>query len=59
MIDINNFENKVLVCIDCQQTFNFEAGEQTFYLSKGLAEPKRCKPCRDKRRATLVKGGAL
>ncbi len=57
MIDINDFTNKILTCVDCGQKFNFEPGEQAFYRSKGLAEPKRCKLCRDKRRATLIKGG--
>ena len=56
MIDVKDFENITLVCIDCQQTFSFEPGEQAFYLSKGLAQPKRCKPCRDARRATLIQG---
>ena len=56
MIDVNDFTKKTLTCIDCGNKFIFEAGEQAFYRSKGLAEPKRCKPCRDKRRATLITG---
>lgn len=56
MIDINDFTNKVLTCVDCGNKFTFEAGEQAFYFSKGLAAPKRCKACRDKRRNTLIKG---
>ncbi len=59
MIDINEFADKILTCIECGSRFAFEAGEQTFYLSKGLAEPKRCKPCRDERRATLIKRGTI
>ena len=32
--------------------FTFTAGEQAFYKEKGLTnEPKRCKECRDKRKA--------
>lgn len=46
------FEDKTLVCQDCGKEFTFTAGEQTFYKEKGLDnEPKRCKECRDKRKA--------
>ena len=47
------FEDKTLVCQDCGKEFIFTAGEQAFYKEKGLDnEPKRCKECRDKRKAT-------
>ena len=42
----------LLKCIDCGAGF-FTVGEQDFYLSKGLETPKRCKPCRDKKKARL------
>ncbi len=46
------FEDKTLVCQDCGNEFVFTAGEQAFYKEKGLDnEPKRCKECRDKRKA--------
>ena len=46
------FEDKALVCQDCGKEFTFTAGEQAFYKEKGLDnEPKRCKECRDKRKA--------
>ena len=46
------FTDKTLVCKDCGNEFVFTAGEQTFYKEKGLDnEPKRCKECRDKRKA--------
>ena len=46
------FEDKTLVCQDCGKEFIFTAGEQAFYKEKGLDnEPKRCKYCRDKRKA--------
>lgn len=54
MIDIINFKDKYLTCQDCGNTFSFEPGEQAFYLSKGLAEPKRCRTCRQRRKTTLV-----
>ena len=46
------FEDKTLVCQDCGKEFIFTAGEQAFYKEKGLEkEKKRCKECRDKRKA--------
>lgn len=39
----------LLECMDCGVEF-FTEGEKKFYDSKGLTMPKRCKPCRDKRR---------
>ncbi|MHB8575771.1 MAG: zinc-ribbon domain containing protein [Dehalococcoidia bacterium] len=45
------FEDKTLVCRECAAEFVFSAGEQEFYLSKGLAhEPLRCTSCRARRR---------
>lgn len=45
-------EDKVLVCQDCGKEFIFTVGEQEFYKAKGFDnEPKRCKECRDKRKA--------
>lgn len=55
MIDISKLKDRKLKCCDCGDAFTWMAGEQAFYLSKGLAEPKRCKPCREKRRATLIR----
>lgn len=48
------FKDKTITCIDCQQPFTFNAEEQGFFWSKGLSQPKRCKPCRAKRKATLI-----
>jgi len=49
------FQDKTLVCRDCGREFTFTAGEQEFYLSRGLeSEPTRCKECRlEKRRRRL------
>ena len=45
-------KDKTLVCQDCGKEFIFTAGEQEFYATKCLTnEPKRCKECRDKRKA--------
>ena len=39
---------KKITCDDCKTTFDFTKGEQEYYQSKGLTEPKRCKACRTK-----------
>ena len=44
------FPDKELLCRDCSKTFLFTAGEQDYYLQKGLENlPKRCTVCRRKR----------
>ncbi|MFC1947601.1 zinc-ribbon domain containing protein [Chloroflexota bacterium] len=43
--EVNNLENKYIVCKECGEEFIFAAGEQRFYLSKNLSDPKRCKQC--------------
>ena len=48
------FTEKRLICADCGQEFIFTEGEQRYFWSKGLAEPKRCKPCRMIRRRSLM-----
>lgn len=48
------FIEKKLICADCGQEFVFTEGEQRYFWSKGLAEPKRCKPCRVIRRRSIV-----
>jgi CxxC-x17-CxxC domain-containing protein len=46
------FADRQITCIDCGQPFLFTAGEQEFFARKGFhEEPKRCKPCRDQRKA--------
>ena len=50
-LTMNQFTDKNLTCIDCGATFLFSADDQEFYSRKGFTnEPKRCKPCRDKRK---------
>jgi CxxC-x17-CxxC domain-containing protein len=49
--ETRTFEDKTLVCRDCGISFVFSAGEQAFYLEKGLAhDPQRCPACRSNRR---------
>ena len=48
------FQDKELKCIDCGADFVFTAGEQLFFHDKQFKnEPKRCKPCKAKRAASL------
>ena len=56
MEDINrqNFQDRALICLDCGAEFVFSAGEQRFFWSKGLAEPKRCPACRELRKRTII-----
>lgn len=48
------FIEKKIICADCGREFIFTEGEQRYFWSKGLAEPKRCKPCRMIRRRSIV-----
>ncbi len=44
-------QDKTLTCRDCGTKFIFTAGEQGFYIEKGLMnEPQRCTGCRANRR---------
>ena len=46
------YQEKSITCSDCGTTFTFTAGEQEFFASKGFTnEPKRCRPCRDTKKA--------
>jgi hypothetical protein len=52
------YQDKTLKCSDCGADFTFSAGEQEFFASKGLTnEPKRCRPCRDAKKAQRNGGG--
>ena len=50
-----------LVCAECGAAFGFSAAEQEQFVSRGFAEPKRCRPCRAAKRRRQVGhgGGAL
>ncbi len=50
-------EDKTLSCVECSREFTFTAGEQEFYLSRGLVnEPRRCPECRATRRQERSRG---
>ncbi len=45
--DSSEFEDKNILCIDCDKDFIWTVGEQKFYRDKGLQNPpKRCKDCK-------------
>lgn len=45
------YEDKTLICKECGKEFTFTAGEQEFYVEKGLKnEPGRCRECRQAKR---------
>jgi hypothetical protein len=46
----DQYEDISLDCSDCHQPFTFTKGEQAFFAEKQLTPPKRCKPCRQKRK---------
>ena len=53
------FQDKVLICMDCGDDFVFTAGEQLFFHDKQFKnEPKRCKFCKAKRAALFGGTGA-
>ena len=44
--------DKDKVCVDCRSPFIWTEKEQEFFKANGFEnEPKRCSPCRAKRRA--------
>jgi len=56
--DQPEFQDRDLNCADCRQDFVFTAGEQKFFKEKGFTEiPKRCKPCRDAKKARREQEG--
>src|SRR5260370_22716995 len=42
-----------ITCVECGETFPFTEREQEYYRERNLTHPKRCKPCRDARRANF------
>jgi CxxC-x17-CxxC domain-containing protein len=46
-----------LTCSDCGQEFTFTAADQQFFSERGFSTPKRCKPCRQAKKADGGGGG--
>jgi hypothetical protein len=50
-------QDKQILCADCGRTFLLTTSEQEFYQERGMNEPKRCKDCRQARKAERQSGG--
>jgi len=48
------FQDKIIRCCDCGESFKFSAGEQAYYYERGLKEPRRCPSCRELRKRAVV-----
>ena len=42
-----------LTCVEHRGTFIFTQGEQNFYEKNGYTKPKRCRECRQKKKARM------
>lgn len=52
---MDEYQDKVLRCIDCDGEFVFSSGEQLFFADKGLRNaPKRCKSCKLKKNERIA-----
>lgn len=53
-----DYTDKTLICADCGAEFIHSAEDQERYAQRGLEhDPKRCRPCREKRKKTMPSGG--
>ena len=49
--------DETIICVDCKNPFNFTTRDKAFYAEmKFKDKPKRCKPCRDARKAAKGDG---
>ena len=46
-----------ITCAECNTAFPFTEREQEYYTERNLSQPKRCKACRDSRRANFGGSG--
>lgn len=50
-----DLDEQSILCIDCQNSFVWTVGEQTFYRDKGLKNsPKRCRDCKKAKNERLA-----
>lgn len=52
-------DGALLICKDCGGPFWITDGERGYYRARGLAEPKRCKGCREKKKIAQSKYDGL
>jgi len=48
---MSDFEDKTLNCCDCGKDFVFRSKDQEFFSRMNFTDPRRCKPCRDIKKA--------
>jgi hypothetical protein len=51
-------EDQTLRCVDCRNEFVWSASEQQYYRERGFEAPRRCKPCRQAKKAQREADGA-
>jgi hypothetical protein len=49
--EVSDFQDKELTCSDCHGKFPHSAKDQEFFAERGFQEPKRCKHCRQAKKA--------
>jgi CxxC-x17-CxxC domain-containing protein len=50
----SEFVDTAILCVDCDESFVWTIGEQTFFRDKGLVNPpKRCKTCKQAKNKRL------
>jgi len=50
ILEMPNFRDLILQCLDCGTDYLLMASEQQFYFKRRLSMPKRCPECRQHRR---------
>jgi hypothetical protein len=48
---MSTYQDKELTCADCRGKFLHSAKDQEFFAEKGFEPPKRCKDCRQAKKA--------
>lgn len=51
----SNFRAQLITCADCHELFTWSAKEQEFFAAQGFQPPKRCRPCRGKKRERFTR----
>jgi len=49
-VKVEGLQDLTIECIDCQEEFVFAAGEQQYFIDRGMPFPKRCTNCREARK---------
>ena len=52
----NLMPSEFIICCDCKGEFEHDERDQQFYVEKGFEPPKRCRPCRLKKKSRYDKG---